>query len=140
MNIKEGVEKRYLIPEKPSPDLVEKELKESAYDFSRAKKAFQEQDYKWTIVKSYYSMFHAGKAVCFQMGYREKKHFAITIILEELYNEGKLESQFIAYFNAAIDSREEADYHYSHSKEIAEQNLKIAEAFNNQMRKLIEEL
>lgn len=140
MNIKEGVEKRYLIPEKHSPDLIEKELKESVYDFSRAQKAFEEGDYKWAIVKSYYSMFHAGKAVCFQMGYREKKHFAIAIILEELYNEGKLEGQFVAYFNAAIDSREEADYHYSHSKEIAQQNLKIAEAFNNQMRKLIEEL
>ena len=138
MNIKEGLEKRYLIPEKFSLDLIEKELKESSYDFSGAKKAFAEGDYKWTIVKSYYSMFHAGKAVCFQLGYREKKHFAITIILEELYTEGKLEGQFVAYFNAAIDSREGADYHYNYSKEVAEQNLKIAEAFNNRMRKLIE--
>lgn len=120
MNIKEGLKKRYLVPEKPSSDLVEKELKENQYDFLRAQKAFEEGDYKWAIVKSYYSRFHAGKAVCFQMGYREKKHFAITIILEELYNEGKLEGQFIAYFNAAIDSREEADYHYNHSKETAQ--------------------
>src|SRR3989338_5227823 len=140
MNIKEGIEKRYLIPEKASQGLIEKELKESEYDFSRAKTAFQEQDYKWTIVKSYYSMFHAGKAVCFHLGYREKKHFAITIVLEELYNEGKIEGHFIAYFNAAIDSREGADYHYLHSKETAEQNLKIAEAFNNRMRKLVEEV
>lgn len=140
MNIKEGIEKRYLIPEKPSPDLVEKELKESSYDFSCAKKALQDRDYKWAIVKSYYSMFHAGKAVCFQMGYREKKHFAITIILEELYREGKLEGQFLAYFNAAIDSREGADYHYSYSPETAEQNLRIAEAFNNRIRKLVERL
>lgn len=140
MNLQEAVENRYLIPEKGSPDFIEKELKECAYDFSKAKKAFAEQDYKWAIVKCYYSMFHAGKAVCFKMGYREKKHFAITIILEELYTEGKLEGQFVAYFNAALDSREGADYHYQYSQEIAEQNLKMAEIFNNRMRKLVEEL
>ncbi|MEK6950120.1 MAG: HEPN domain-containing protein [Nanoarchaeota archaeon] len=140
MNLKEGIEKRYLVPEKSSPDLVEKELRESRYDLSRAKKACQEGDYKWAIIKSYYSMFHAGKAVCFQLGYREKKHFAIAIILEELYSEGKLESQFVAYFNAAIDSREGADYHYSYSQETAEHNLKMAEAFNNRMGKLLEEI
>ncbi len=140
MNIKEAVEKRFLVKEKLEKDLIDKEIKESAYDSQRAQKAFEEKDYKWAIIQCYYSMFHAAKAVCFTLGYREKKHFALVIILEELSNVGKLEQEYVNYFKAAIDSREEADYHYNYSQDIAEHSLKMAFSFNERMKELIKEM
>ncbi len=140
MDLKECVEKGYLIRVTNSQDLVEKEKKESDYDFSRAQKAFEEKDYKWAIIKGYYSMFHAVKSICFKLGYQEKKHFALLVLLEELSKEGKLESQYVSYFNVAIDSREGADYHYRHTEEIALHNLKLAESFNAKMKELLNKL
>jgi len=44
------------------------------------------------LIQSYYAMFHAAKAVLFSMGLREKKHFAVTMVLEMLSKEGKIEN------------------------------------------------
>lgn len=140
MDLKECIEKGYLISVANAGDLVEKERKESDYDFSRAQKAFEENDFKWTIIKGYYSMFHAVKALCFKLGYQEKKHLALLILLEQLSKEGKLESKYVNYFNMAIGSREEADYHYHHSQEIAVHNLRLAESFNAKMKELLNKI
>lgn len=140
MNIQDCLNEGYLVKEEVKKDLIEKELKESDYDFSSAKKAFEEKDYKWTIVKCYYSMFHSAKAVCFKLGYREKKHFALLVVLEELNKEGKLEKEYLHYFGAVLDSREGADYRYTYSWEIAEHNLKITSLFNQRIKRLLEAL
>jgi len=137
MNIREAIEKRFLLKIKPDKKLIDKELKEVNYDFDKAGKAFKEEDYKWSIVKSYYSMFHAARAVLFNLGLREKRHFAVSVVLEDLNKKGKLESRFINDFNAAIQSREDADYHYIYSKESAENSLVIADDFIHQMKKLL---
>ena len=99
MDIDDCLREGYLTKEKPSKDLIEKELRESKYDFGRARKAFEDKDFKGTIVNGYYSMFHSVKAICFSLGYREKKHFALMVVLTELNKRGKLESRFINDFN-----------------------------------------
>src|SRR3989344_1415698 len=99
MDINECIQKRFLVKEEPSIDLIEKEMKESAYDLASAQRALEEKDHKLCIVKCYYSMFHAGKAVCFQNGYREKKHIAVLIVLEHLNKEGKIEGRFVNDFS-----------------------------------------
>ena len=136
MNLRDCVEKGYLIKEKVSKDLIIKEFNESDYDLASAKNAVEGLDYKWAIIKCYYSMFHAAKAICFSLGYREKKHIALLIMLEELNKQGKLEQEFLNFFRAAIDSREGADYQYTYSAEIAQHNLKIAVLFNSRMKRL----
>ncbi|MBI2573352.1 HEPN domain-containing protein [Candidatus Woesearchaeota archaeon] len=140
MNLKECIDNGYLVLESRDNALIQKEFQESEHDFTRAQKLFQDKDYKWTIVTCYYSVFHAAKAVCFACGYREKKHIALLILLQDLNKQGKLEREFTTSFHAAIDSRESADYQYTYSKEIAEHNLKIAERFNKRMRELVEKL
>ena len=140
MDLKEGLEKRFLLKIKPSHDLVQKELAEADYDLEKAQKAFEDEDYKWSIVKSYYVMFHAARAVLFKLGLREKRHFVIGVVLEDLNKKGKLESTFVNDFNAAVSAREDADYHYLYSKEIAEHELKTALEFYDQMRKLLNKL
>ena len=58
MNIEECIEKRYLLREKPSKDLVDKELAEADYDLSKAKKRFAEQDFNWANTHSEDSARH----------------------------------------------------------------------------------
>ena len=101
---------------------------------------FNEEDYKWCIVKCYYSMFHAAKAILFKLGYTEKKHIAVLIVLEELNKQGKLESRFITNFKASMSARQDADYHYSYSKETAEHEITIAKEFLEDMGRLVNKI
>lgn len=137
MDIRECLKKRFLIEIKSSEDLIKKEIEEAEYDFEKAKKAFDEEDYKWSIIKGYYSMFHAARAVLFKLGFAEKRHFAINIVLEDLNKKGKLELKYVNNFKVAVSSREDADYHYVYSIEIAEHNLEIAREFIDRMKLLI---
>ncbi|MBI2507374.1 HEPN domain-containing protein [Candidatus Woesearchaeota archaeon] len=140
MDINDCLEKGILQKINVDEKLVQKEINEAYYDLESAKKAFEEGDFKWGIVKSYYSLFHAARAVLFELGYREKRHFAVRVVLEELNKKGKLEMRFINDFNAAMSSREDADYHYVYSKDIAEHNLSIAEEFIQRVKRLLNEL
>lgn len=140
MDIQDCLRERFLVKIKPEADLIKKELGEAAYDLEKAEKAFSDEDFKWSIVKAYYCMFHAARAVLFKFGYREKKHFAILVVLEDLNKKGKLENRYITDFNAAMSSREDADYHYIHSEESAKHSLEIAEDFLSRMKRLVNEL
>ena len=140
MNIEDCLMERFLVKIKPASDLIQKELSEAAYDFEKAGKAFSDEDWKWAIVKAYYCMFHAARAVLFKLGLREKKHFAITVVLEDLNKKGKLEIRYVNDFSAALSSREDADYHYIYSREGAEHSLEIAEDFFMRMKRLLGEL
>ena len=140
MDIEKCLEEGYLMKEKADEKLITKEIEESKYDFQKAKDAFEAEDYKWAIIKCYYSMFHAAKAVCFRAGYREKRHFAVLIVLEDLNKKGKLEIRFVNDFNAAMSLREGADYRYAYSKERAENSLRMAEEFNVRMFELLKKL
>ena len=137
MEIDECLEKGFLRKIKPAEDIIEKEVNEGNYDFIKAQKAFDDGDYKWGIVKAYYSMFHYSRAILFKSGLREKKHFAISIVLENMNKKGKLESKYVNDFNAAISAREDADYHYIYSKEKAQYSLSIAKEFNKKMLELL---
>jgi len=140
MDIDKCLDEGYLVKIKADRDLIEKEIKESRYDFDRAKKAFIDRDYKWCIVKCYYSMFHSAKAVCFKLGLREKRHFAVLVVLEELNKDGKLEIRFVNDFKAVMSLREGADYRYSYSMEKSEDSLKMTEDFNARMLELLKRL
>jgi len=129
MNLQDCFDKGYLKKIDPDIELSEKELKESEYDLKSAQTAFDNQDYKWCIVKCYYSMFHAAKFLLYKIGYKEKRHVAVIIVLEELNKEGKLESQYVHDYKAAMVSREEADYQYSYSEDTAKYDLQIAKEF-----------
>lgn len=137
MNIQECIEQGYLRRIEPDPKLVEKELEEAEYDLKRADHALEEKDFKWCIVKSYYSMFHAARAVLFLLGLRERRHFAVQVVLEYLIKKGKLESIYLDYFSSAMEWREGADYRYSHSEETAIGIVGNAEKFLIKMKELL---
>lgn len=119
MDIESCLREGFLQRIKVERDLVGKELQEAGYDLNKAEHALEEGDYKWSIVKSYYSMFHAARAVLFSLGLKERRHFAIRVVLEDLNARGKLESRFVSDFSAALAAREDADYRYTYSRETA---------------------
>jgi len=137
MDIRECLKKGYLMRVRPDKKLVEKELGESRYDFDKAADNLKKGDYKWSIIAGYYAMFHAARALLFSLGYKEKRHFAINIVLEELSMKGMLESRHINYFSSAMEAREGADYSYKYSEERAEELMEYAEKFISEMKKLI---
>lgn len=137
MDISECIEKGYLRKIEPDKKIIEKEINESMYDLEKAKKALSDNDFKWAIIKSYYSMFHAARAVLFSVGYREKRHFAVQVFLEDLAKEGRIESVFVDYFSFSMESREDADYKYIYTEETASDILEYAEIFIERMKALL---
>jgi uncharacterized protein (UPF0332 family) len=117
--------------------LIEKELEESRKDLEKAEKDLEVEDYKWSIVSSYYSMFHITKAVMFENGYREKGHLAILVFLDYLIKEGRLRGKYKNYYKSAKRSRESADYSSVYSKERAEEVLGYASEYNSRLEELI---
>lgn len=136
MDIESCLREGFLQQIKVERDLIEKELEEAKYDIGKAKQALEDGDFKWSIVKSYYSMFHAARAVLFSLGFKERRHFAIRVVLEDLNMKGKLESKFISDFSAALGAREDADYRYTYSQETAAYLLRAAGDFLAMMKRL----
>jgi uncharacterized protein (UPF0332 family) len=136
MDIESCLREGFLQPIKAERDLIKKEFEEAKYDLGKAERALEEDDSKWSIVKSYYSMFHAARAVLFSLGLKERRHFAIRVVLEDLSAKGKLENRFVSDFSAALEAREDADYRYTYSQETANYLLKAAGDFLARMKKL----
>jgi len=134
MKIDELIEKNFLTRIEKNQKLIQKELKEAEYDLEKARLSFEQQDFKWSSVKAYYSMFHAARAVLFSMGLKDRRHFAVGMVLEELTRKGKLELKFVDDFRASMSAREDADYRHVYSTETADYIVDISEDFLKRMK------
>jgi uncharacterized protein (UPF0332 family) len=100
--------------------LVEKELEEAHYDLKSAEKSVKEENYKWAIVQSYYSIFHAFRGLLFSRGYREKSHICLKFAIEILFVEnGLISEELLDDFDFAMKTRERADYSYIYDESLA---------------------
>ena len=135
MNLKEAIEKGLIEKIEKDDKLVEKELEESRKDLEKAERDFEADDYKWSIVSAYYSMFHMTKAAMFERGYREKGHLATLVFLDHLIKQGKLRGKYKGYYKSAKNRREGADYSYTYSKERAKEILEYAREYNSELEK-----
>ena len=124
------VKERRLIKIKPSNEMIQKEIESAEYDLERARNSLDEEDFKWAAVQSYYSMFHAAKALVLKKGYREKSHFCLIISLRELYvKEDRLNAEMVENLELCMSLRHEADYGLTYHQESAETAIKYAEEF-----------
>lgn len=124
---------------KVDDELINKELNASYYDLQSAKNSFIENDYKWAIVKSYYSMFHACRSLLYSRGYREKSHYCLLIAIKELFVEkGTLENEHYLNFKFGMELRHSADYGSVYSKESAEIIIENAENLLKEAKKKLE--
>ena len=73
---------------KPFPKgktLVSKKLEITGDDWKIVKESLNKKNYKWSIIQSYYSMFHAARALLYNQGYREKSHYCLVVGIRKLY-------------------------------------------------------
>lgn len=125
---------------KPFPrnqDTVSRELEGATSDLRDARESFEAGKHLWATVQSYYSMFHAARAVLYDHGYRERSHHCIEAFLEKLVNEGRLDHRFADYYAAVRDLRESANYSLSFSRETAALSIRNASDFNDKLRTLV---
>ncbi len=99
------IEQRKLQKITPKNDIINKEIASAEYDLRKSKNSCENEDYKWTIVQPYYSMFHAARALIYSKGYREKSHRACSVALKEFFLDS-LGEERINDFEEAMDLRE----------------------------------
>jgi len=140
MDIEECLEKGFLKRIPFDRELIRKELAGAEYDLEAAASDLKRGDAKWATVKSYYSIFHAARAVVYSLGYQERAHFAIGVVLRELEKQGRLEPKYTLDFGACMEAREDADYRLEYSKERAKASIGMADEFLHRMKGLAAEL
>ena len=107
---------------------VRAEMEEAGRDLESARRSLLEPDYKWTIIKAYYSMFHAFRSLLFSTGYTEKSHDCLIAAIEELFTEkGLLPPAIITDIRNAKTAREAADYGLTYGQASAEGTVRDAE-------------
>ncbi|UTB32427.1 MAG: HEPN domain-containing protein [Methanobacterium sp. ERen5] len=95
------------------PELFEKELIESRNDINSARRSIEQGNFKWAIIQTYYSMFHALKGLLLSKGYREKSHICLKHAIEAIFVDTNLLSEDIFEdYDFARRARERADYSY----------------------------
>ena len=109
--------------------LLTKTLGTAQRDLERAEKTFNDKDYKWATIQSYYSMFHSARALLFAKNYREHSHYCLIVAMRALYVETRLlPGSLIEALGKGKRLREDADYYDRWSEEGASFALKTSSA------------
>lgn len=104
--------------------LASKEIRLAEEDLKFTQKSFKEENYRWCIIQTYYSMFHSARALLYDKNYRERSHFCLGEAIRTLYVEkGKLSVFLIEALIEAKNLREAADYYGDYSEINAEKLL-----------------
>ena len=133
------LEKNQLRNIDPAKHVAAKELKEAEFDLEEAHKSFENQNYKWPVIESYYSCFHAARCLLFLIGLKEKSHFCVYAALSAVFNE-YFGNEELENYKKAMQRRELADYYASYSKEEAESAINFTEKFIKKVKILYEKL
>ncbi len=127
---KRCIKERRILKIDASNVMIKKEIEGAKYDLSSAEESLHDGDYKWASVQSYYSMFHAAKALVLKKGFREKSHYCLLIGLRELYVKPReLDPKFTDNYEMSMDIRHEADYALTFDEESAKIAIENARKF-----------
>lgn len=119
IHISQGIEKAAL-----------REFEAAKGDLASGWRDFAVGDYKWSTSQAYYAMFHAGRALLYSEGYKERSHYCLFVALESLFVESKRMSESsLKHLMKARRLREAADYDLEFSKDTAEMILGGADQF-----------
>lgn len=118
--------------------LVPKEIELADNDLNSSKESFLDNNYKWSIIQSYYSMFHTARALLYNKGYREKSHLCLIEAIRNLYvQEGILNFKFLEALQLGKSLRENADYYGDFSKQSADELMNVASEFLNEVKAIL---
>jgi len=110
--------------------LALKELETAFSDLEQAKKTYKENQYKWSTIQVYYSMFHTARALLYAKNLREHSHFCLIAAIKTLYvGTGQIPTYLLEALQEAKDLREDADYYNRWSQQGCAKLLKLAEEF-----------
>ena len=110
--------------------LVSKELEIAEDDRRTAKESLTKNNYKWSTIQSYYSMFHAARALLYNQGYRERSHYCLVVGIRELYvNKNLFSHTLLETLQLGKTLRENADYYAEFSQAGAKDMLDKAGEF-----------
>jgi len=122
----------------PGKKLAEKELRLAGEDLKISLESLKAERYKWSIVQSYYSMFHSARALLYSKSYREKSHFCLIEAVRTLFVEaGDLDVKLVESLLEAKNLREAADYYGDFSELNCHKLIKKAEEFLKTAKKLL---
>jgi len=120
------------------PDLVEKELENAQLDLKAAKESLQKENYKWAIIQTYYSMFHAARGLLYSRGYREKSHQCLIEAIRNFYVEkGEIGFWLVETLQEAKTLRENADYYGEFNQTQAKMLIQRAKEFLQKSREVL---
>ena len=123
----------------PGKKLAAKELRLAEEDLKISLKSMAEGSYKWSIIQSYYSMFHSARALLYSKSYREKSHFCLIEAVRSLFVEtGKINVSLVEALLEAKNLREAADYYGNFSELNCKKLIKKAKEFLKVAREIIE--
>ncbi|MFH1782528.1 MAG: HEPN domain-containing protein [Candidatus Omnitrophota bacterium] len=110
--------------------LAPKEMETAKADLERAKRTYEESDYKWATIQIYYSMFHSARTLLYAKNLREHSHYCLIAAVKTLYVESnQIAARILSNFQEAKNLREDADYYNRWSQAGCEKLLKAAEEF-----------
>ncbi len=140
MNIEECFAKGLLRKEMPDREKSKKSLIISERKLAKAEKLQALGIFEDALVNCYASMFHAGRAILFRDGIREKSHFGVWVYLNEKYS-SMLERRFLNELNALRLERHEISYGLDEAAITGEASgdaLLLAKGFLKAVKKLLE--
>lgn len=118
--------------------LFPKEIKLAKEDLKTARESFKDENYRWCVIQTYYSMFHSARALLYFKNYREHSHYCLIQAIKELYvKSGKLEASFLEALSEAKNLREAADYYGEYSDINAKKLLEKASKFIERVKEIL---
>jgi uncharacterized protein (UPF0332 family) len=124
----------------PGPKLAKKELRLAQEDLKISLGSLAEKNYRWSIVQSYYSMFHSARALLYLEKYREKSHFCLIEAIRTLFVEtGKLDISLVESLLEAKNLREAADYYGDFSEINCKKLVKKAREFMEKVEDILKQ-
>ena len=126
----ECLKREKIKPFSAGPRLVAKEFRTARTDLKAAQDTLRTGNAKWATIQAYYAMFHAGRALLYAKGYRERSHYCLVVALRMLYQgTGGLAPHLIEALQRGKSLREHADYYGEFTSGTAQQLLLDAAQF-----------
>ncbi len=119
-----------------NPEIIQKEIAAADYDLASALRDLGVKDYKWAIVKGYYSMLHAAKAYVRSKGFIITDHNCTYLYLEKCARTGEFDTRYALGYKGVKDFRWDADYGLKYDESTANEVLQVAVDFDKKMKEL----
>lgn len=91
-----------LIRKEPSPAVAEEHLEKAESNLLAMEIMYQNKFFDWTIVASYYSMYHAALAALWLIGIDARSHECAVLAFEKFYaKKGHVDGKYLEYLQRA---------------------------------------